>query len=187
MKYFLFLEILDKNIFALLYGLKRQFEQHDSNLSLHVTIRGPYENLMPGLALKNYELALKSSPIKIYSAGIFHNKEESIVFLKISNPRLREIWWKPDYPLVESFNPHISLYKGRNKNLAKCIYNFLRKEKLELLCYNFCLKQYASKQEDLFSNNCNTVDMDISPLVKKRLVNSDIFLRAVSASNKSTY
>lgn len=187
MQQFLFLELLDPEIHALLNGLKRAFGGKPTNSNIHITVRGPYRNPISAKKIERFERILKAAPILIHSAGIFENNNEHTVFLKIENPYLRQIWWKPDYPIDKyGFNPHISLFHGSDKNLATCIYTFLKNENIKLLCREFCLTSYISKQQTLLENEEIPQEQHFLELANRRLIKTDILQRAANAIKTSS-
>lgn len=176
---FLFLEFLDSNINGLLHGLRYEFIGENIDTGIHITIRGPYEEQIPGDEILKYQQALDEEPILIQGVGVFHNPKEIVVYTKISSPQLRQIWWKPDYPTKKfGYNPHISLYKGSDVGLAKKIHDFLLNEKLTLVCHNFRLTPYVSKQGELFPFEEVPKERHFLRLSNRRIVRPDILQRA---------
>jgi len=179
MQQFLFLELLDPEIHALLNGLKIEFGGKPTNTNIHITVRGPYQKPLPSKKIKYFERILRAAPILIHSAGLFENNNEFTVFLKIESPHLRQIWWKPDYPIEKyGFNPHISLFHSPDANLATCVLNFLKKEDIKLLCQDFHLTSYISKQQSLLLNESQPQRKHFLELANRRLVKADILQRA---------
>ena len=135
---FLFLEVLDPEINALLSSLRRTFDDRESSSGIHITIRGPYYEEIRGKDIKKYEQIIRRDPILIHGIDMFRNPDEIVVFIRVHSVALSEVWWKPDFPKERyGFNPHISLFKSENVELALAVLNFLKKEELKLISHNF--------------------------------------------------
>lgn len=183
-RYFVFLEICDKGICELLNKLRTIFNQKPFGSNIHVTIRGPYSKPVTEQELDGWYDKIKSDPILIANAGMFENEDESIVYLGVSaahnSKNIIRITRKFDYPKHKfDFNPHITLYAGTNKDLAKRIYEFLRREQIELVCHSFELSVYGSSpQKELFNEPQQSRRGFMSNLIFSGKVSSDIFVRA---------
>lgn len=177
---FLFLEFLDADVNGLLTALRREFSG-DSNDSIHVTIRGPYTTPITSNEIAKYSRILSEEPILIHGVGMFRNGDECVVFLKASSKRLRQIWWKPDYPVSShGVNAHISLYRGNDCALGERIRDFLHNEGLRLICHEFRLTPYTSKQAELFPFERVPSEENFLNLSNRRLVRADIVQRAAN-------
>ena len=185
MQRFIFLEILDPEIHALLNGLKKEFGGKPAVTNIHITVRGPYNSSIPPESIEKFEQTLREVPLLIHSAGMFEHTKEYLVYLKIESQNLMKIWWKPDFPVEEyGFNPHIPLYKGNDKRLANCIYDFLKEENIELLCRDFKLTSYVSKQRDFFPDDSRPKEKHFLQLANRKLVRTDILQRAYNVVRK---
>lgn len=148
---FVYLELRDEDVNCVLQGLRHEFGGKDHGSDMHVTIRGPYHSEIGRDQLDHYQDVLKRDPITLDGFGIFNNDDESVVYMKVESPRIREVWWKPDYPIKKyGFNPHVSLYKGSDRRLAERILEFLEVQDLKFLLRSFRVTQYASRQSELF-------------------------------------
>jgi hypothetical protein len=89
--------------------------------------------------------------LRIYGAGRFSNAGEEVVYLRVESSHLREVWWKPDYPITSvGFNPHISLYRGANIALADAVADLLGETAIDILCAEFQLVGSRPAQVDAF-------------------------------------
>ena len=176
---YLFLELLDPAINDLLFRLRREFTEGTINSSIHITIRGPYRKRIAPETFEKCEQKLNNEPILIYGIGMFENPDEYVVYIRVSGGRLSEVCWKPDFPKkIYGCNPHISLYKGTDKELAEKVLDFLDKEPLKLICKNYRLTHYTPKQSELFPvESMKFEDYPMKPS-NDYLVNSDIVERA---------
>lgn len=180
-KEFLFLEFLDPEINALLSGLRKEFIGKTSHNNIHITVRGPYKNKLANTQIDKYWNKIKNDDILISNIGIFDNNGFQIVYLKVKSDHLKSIWWKPDYQVSKhGFNPHITVYQGNNKELAKKIKKFLDGENIHLFCSNFNLTPYVSKQESLFEpdKNIEEPNKQFLNLIHIGKVKADILQRA---------
>jgi len=182
---FIFLEFQDPEIHALLKGLMREFGSSPSSGRIHITVRGPYYRRIAAVEVERFEKIIQKDPILIQGAGLFSNPEEFVVYIKVWSQSLKRIWWKPSYPIKQfGFNPHITLYKGPDEGLAKEIYTFLKKEDLGLLCHNFRLITFISKQAELFSDEKLPRERHFLELSNRRLVRPDILQRAANVVSR---
>ncbi|MBI5075749.1 MAG: hypothetical protein HZB62_11380 [Nitrospirae bacterium] len=161
---FVFLELLDIDVNAILNGLRNAFNEKKSSSNIHITVRGPYSHKIKPGDLDRYELLLQQyAPLFIGNVGIFNNHGEYIVYVKVVSEGLRKLWWKPDYPISQyGFNPHITIYKGQNKEFARRVFDFLKIEDLTLLCRKFHLTTYTSNKTPLFQDDVVIEDEDVS-------------------------
>lgn len=147
MAHFLFLEILDPEINALISAITEIISGEKPEKTAHLTVRGPYESPVPKKTLETCETAIKYDVLKISNIGRFTNPDEEVVYFQVESPHLRDIWYKPTFQISEfGFNPHLSLYRGKDPQLAELITSFLTGEKIELLCAEFRLVPYVTKQ-----------------------------------------
>ena len=177
MQRFLFLDLLDSEVHAVLAGLRKEFGTLGSGI--HVTIRGPYNDPIEIEQLGRFQREISKEPLLIHGVGIFENRGSCSVFLRVKNDKLRGIWRKPDFPVKEyGFNPHITLYEGSDLELAHRILDFLKKEDLRLLCHDVRLREYVSKQTDMFGQQDMPQEEHFLGLSNRSLVRADILQRA---------
>ena len=176
---FIFLELMDPEINGVLSGLRSAFSAKKANTNIHITVRGPYRNIISHEEIRKYQRVLSDEPILIHGIDMFRNPDRYVVYIRVSGERLRRVWWKPDYPTeTYGFNPHISLYVGSDKLLAEKIFYFLKKEDLRLLCRDFRLTPYTLRQTELFPWDPVPVEELFLELSNRRLVRADIVQRA---------
>lgn len=148
---FVFLEILDPEINSTLFDIKQILTGKRPKRPIHLTIRGPYDQRVPQDVLEQCQKIMQYDVIRISDVGKFHNPGEEVVYFRVDSPNLREIWWKPDYPIEKyGFEPHVSLYRGPDKHLADIVADFLEKEEIEMLCAEFRIVSYLHQQMELF-------------------------------------
>lgn len=181
-EFFIFLEFHDPEILCFLAWLRKILSGKEVNQKIHLTVRGPYKKAPSPDQIESWLTELEKEPVLLANAGMFNNNDDYVVFLKVENSKLRSIWYKPDFPSKEyGFNPHVTLYKGKDKERAhKCI-SFLRKEKLALLSHNYSLECYKSKEIDLFKDSYCDSAYGFQKLVDLRLLKHDILERAMLA------
>ena len=176
---FLFLELLDPDINGLLYGLRREFGEKTFDTNIHITVRGPYEDSITREEISRCQNIMANDVILIHGIGEFETNNGAVVFIKVHSENLEKIWWKPDYPIkMYGFNPHITLFKGKDLKLAKVIKEFLVKENIKLVCEEFRLTPYASKQNELFPFDNVPIEKHFFKLTTKRLVKTNILQKA---------
>jgi 2'-5' RNA ligase len=175
-KYFLLIEILDGDLVYLLKTLREIFSMGKKKSSVHITIKGPQKTLFKVKSANKF--LSERYPLRIRGVGIFHNNDIYIVYLKVILDELKKykMWYKPDYP--DEFNPHITLYEGKNEKLAKSIYALLEKQNIDLCTTDYSIIPYVSKQPDLLSLPNDDAKEGLSTLVELGMVHADIFDRA---------
>lgn len=185
--YFVLLELLDPDINALLAGLRRAFDCPARGPGIHITLRGPYYNYnkITKEDISGFERTLSQDPITIQGIDMFQNETENIVYIGAYSNSLKQVWWKPDFPFKDfGFHPHISLYKTPDLAFARTISDFLRGEGIKLLCNDFRLTTYTSKQQYLFPTDPLPHGRCFRRLSDLGLVHSDILHRATKLVEK---
>lgn len=135
---FVLLEITQPEIRSLLWRMQWILSGTAPRHPVHVTLRGPYvRRIAPEILDKSREL-LCSDTLRIGGVGRFRKPEE-VVFLRVDSPNLRKVCWKPDYPKKDGYEPHISLYRGRDAAFAARLADFLAREALEFSCAEYKL------------------------------------------------
>lgn len=183
-KYFVFLEICDADICELLNSLRSVFNNKIFKSGIHITLRGPYIKPVNEIDMDSWFQRISANSILIANAGKFESEQETIIYLGVSTSKnsknLSVITRKFDYPKNKfDFNPHITLYAGKDKVLAEKIFQFLRKEQIELVCHKFALSIYASNpQAELFPQEKPSIKGEISSLISLRKINPEILVRA---------
>jgi len=110
---------------------------------------------------------------------MFSNNGVYIVYLKVKCDAIKgHMWRKPDYN--DEYNPHITIYKGRDKNKAKHIEEFLLNEQISLVCYNYGVQTIALKQVSLpiFQRDYLTDENDFEKLFDSGAIKKGILHRA---------
>ncbi len=178
---FLFLELLDPEINGLLCGLRAAFSDEERHTNIHITVRGPYNKTISREKLKTFSAMPGNQPLLIHGIGMFENQGNYVVYIRVWSKWLNRLWWKPDYPIEEyGFNPHISLYIGSDRILAEKIEDFLKKEGLKLLCRDFRITPFTSRQTGMFPLDPLPIEHNFPKLSYHRLVRPDIIQRAES-------
>lgn len=88
----------------------------------HVTLAGPFPNRR-AIPEKN---AMFGGMVSVMGVGTFFNERQCTVFLKTDGPGVKDLWNKPDF----EYNPHMTIYDGKNYALAKELANLLGSERL---------------------------------------------------------
>ncbi|MBK6639239.1 MAG: hypothetical protein IPG34_17230 [Rhodocyclaceae bacterium] len=151
MAVFLFLEIHDLPVVALLQQLRKTFKGHPSNSPIHITIRGPYLKMPDRIDIGNLWDAIRAHGILVNRVAHFELNDRRVIYLRATSDVIRELWHKPDYPIhAFGFNPHITLYEGPVKRAAD-VERFLRVERLEFLCTELSLRFRDTEQGDFLT------------------------------------
>jgi hypothetical protein len=100
----------------------------------------------------------------VVGTGNFFNEFQNTVFLRCEADFLSEIWRKRDY----AFNPHITLYDGKDSNFARDLFNLVASYSLSF-CFRVqeltLLKSLNGQQQPplsngdyRFTNSCMYID-----------------------------
>ena len=144
---FIFLQLLNAEINEFLSELRDKLGSSKTESGIHITVRGPYSGKVSGKSIAKFEDVIRHDPIHIQGVDVFQNQKESVVYIRAHSDSLRKIWWKPDFPVKKfGFNPHITLHKTTDIEFATMISDFLKREKIELICHEFRLISFTSKQ-----------------------------------------
>lgn len=147
---FVFLEITDRNLNFLFAAIAQAVYGERPAQPTHLTIRGPYAGRVPRGVVSQCRSKLEQDVLRIADVGRFNNTNEEVVFLRVDSPNLRRVWWKPDYPIGKfGFNPHISLYRGKDFALAEALELFFKHEGIELFCAEFRLVSAVTRQQEM--------------------------------------
>lgn len=151
-QHFVFIEPRDPEIIAFFNCFRDTVGSKDSRKPVHVTLQGPRKRAPTVGQVEDWHQQLEGAPLFIGNPGMFENSNEAVVFLRVEHPRLRSLWYKRDFPVSKfGSNPHISVYRGSNQELAHNIFEFLKKVRVELLCWDFAITVYTAKQRPLFN------------------------------------
>ena len=146
---FILLQLLNAEINEFLSELRDKLGSSKTESGIHITVRGPYSRKIPGKNIVEFEDMIRHDPIYIQGVDVFRNRKESVVYIRAHSNSLRKIWWKPDFPVKKfGFNPHITLHKTTDIRFANMISDFLKREQIELVCHDFRLITFTSKQGD---------------------------------------
>lgn len=149
---FLLLEIVDPAVNAFLWRIREILSGKKPKGPIHLTLRGPYEDEWPKDALERARRTLRHDVLRIAGVGRFSNANDEVVFFRVDSPHLRKVWWKPSFPISRyGFEPHISLYRGPDAELANLVAGFLSDERIELHCAEHRLVWHESKQRNMLA------------------------------------
>lgn len=178
MKQFIFILITEPNILSFLVYIQRLLNDKTFKSLPHITIRGPYKKTISENTFNKIVDGL-TTPIKISTADCFENSGEIVLFLRAHIDQIKEIWWKPSFPVNKfGFNPHITIYKGQNKKLALAIMEYINRENLTINCREYKVVKYTPKGAQLnlfdpasylsfdFNGHFKKITKDIEEIVK---------------------
>jgi 2'-5' RNA ligase len=186
-KSFVFLEVADPEINYLVHAIRETADHRPARSNVHITIRGPYSRVVGPDKLRRYEHLLLTAPLVLDGVGSFSVGDRTVVYLKVQHPRLRQLWWKPDFPVSKfGFNPHITMYEGTDHERARLFLEFLKREQLKLLTWNFKVTPYVSDHADLFPKP-EAGRQRFLQLVNSRMVRADILARLERALRSATH
>jgi len=181
-KRFVFLEILDPEVNALILAIVEMASGKVINKPTHLTVRGPYDGYIQNSVLEKCREEMQYDVLRIADIGVFSNPDEEVVYFKVDSSHLRNIWWKPKYGIGEyGFNPHFSLYRGKDKIWANIVAQFLKDEQIELLCaeYRF-VRHVTTKQLQL----PQTMSKQFSRLIDSKRIHTTFMSRLEKLVNE---
>ena len=163
----------------------REFGNSKAESSIHITVRGPYSRRISEKDIAKFERIVRGDTILIHGIDVFRNQTENVVYIRVRSDSLEKIWWKPDFPVEKfGFNPHISLHKTPDMEFVNTITDFLKNEDIKLICHDFRLVPFSSKQGDFFPLDPAPRDLYFRELSNRRLVRPDILYRAANVVEK---
>lgn len=150
----------------------------------HLTIQGPFDEKISIEKISSIKRRLSNDVLFIGNPGLFETANGVALYLGISSDNLRRVWFKPDYPIDKfGFNPHLTIYEGVDRVKAKKALDFLKRNRVELLCRDFDIVPYVPKQSDMFPmNGSEADDAAISKMMAKGRLSSSFraaFLAAI--------
>ena len=188
---FIILQLLNAEINEFLSELRDKLGSSKTESGIHITVRGPYSKKISGKKIVEYENVIRHEPIHIQGIDVFQNQKESVVYIRAHSKSLKKIWKKPDFPKKKfGFNPHITLHKTTDIRFANMISDFLKREEIELICHEFRLIAFTSKQGDLFLPDPDRRDRNLvhsNSNVLHRVANVVEEYRRRYASNNSVH
>ncbi|MCF7220762.1 2'-5' RNA ligase family protein [Marilutibacter chinensis] len=151
MDHFIFIVFDDPHVVGVLDFLAEALNGRRWRTPPHLTIQGPFSEKPTAGDIQSIKDRLNDDALLIANPGIFKTRLGSAVYLRVESPNLKKVWNKPDFPIEKyGFNPHLTLYDGPNIKRVISAHNFLKKNRIELICRNYSVIPYVSKQMDLF-------------------------------------
>ena len=80
----------------------------------HITVRGPYSR---PYNLCGLERKIQGAEVVADGTEAFFQEGQNTVFIRCYSERIREVWKKKDF----GFNPHITIYDGSSRDLARML------------------------------------------------------------------
>lgn len=167
----------DIEVYSLLMNLRTILNNKKFSSDIHITIKGPQKSFKDNKSIN--ELLKNKHPINIEGVGMFSNNDVYIVYLKVQCDAIKgHMWRKSDYK--DEYNPHITIYKGHNKNKAEKIEEFLLNENISLICKNYEVQIIDLVQLTLpiFQKKILTCENEFEKLFDSNAVKKGIFTRA---------
>lgn len=122
----------------------------------HLTIQGPFSDRPTGGQIEGISAKLKNDTFLIANPGLFRTRKGVALYLRVQSDNLHRVWNKPDFPIEKfGFNPHITLYDGPDVEKTQRAFDFLKsgRHRIELICREFSVAPYTSKQLEMFPAN----------------------------------
>lgn len=113
--------LLDEPFATLINAIRLLCEPLEKHLA-QVTIRGPYDNLLPPDEVEDINRNVKGKHIRVLG-GTFFSPTQATVYLACSASELPFVWHKPDF----DYQPHITLYDGSSLKISHELRMMLRR------------------------------------------------------------
>jgi hypothetical protein len=187
-KHFLFVVFTDPVVVGALQFLGSVMDSGNLSIKPHLTIQGPFEEKVDLDRIRVVKKNLEDDIFFIGNPGLFETPNGVALYLSVSSKNLRKVWNKPDYPIEKyGFNPHITIYDGPDLRKVKAAFDFLVKNRIELLCRDFEIAQYVPKQFDMFPVEGAKGDVDaIGKLMTRGSLGSSFRARFMAAVNSDS-
>lgn len=130
----------------------------------HITFKGPLKRIDRNFLEKNKNEKYKVSIIGI--SNFFLNGQNTIYF-RCGTENLRKIWKKPDY----AYNPHITLYDGKDTEFSREIYAEIKNKSVYFSFESIGLSYLKSSPGQ--SNTNILSDLDVQYALKNSNIDSD--------------
>lgn len=188
-KHFLFIVFNDPIVVGALQFLSAALNGGRVGSKPHLTIQGPFEEKVELNRIRSIKRRLRGDIMFIGNPGAFETKSGRALYLSVTSANLRRVWCKPDFPIEKyGFNPHITLYEGSNSHMVDAALNFLKNNRLELLCRDFDVAQYVPKQADMFLSDGAEPDADaIGKLISRGKVASAFRSKFLATVNSDKF
>lgn len=118
-------KITEPNISSILNFIKYLCAPN-SKTEVHLSLRGPYKKKLTTEAIQEYTEIIKGSLIEVYDTGNFFSTKQNTVFYRCKGNQIRKVWYKKNY----GYNPHLTIYDGKDKDFAEELYKLLTKVNL---------------------------------------------------------
>jgi hypothetical protein len=147
---FVFLVLQDSSVIGVLEFMRQTLGGTWSGPP-HVTLQGPLPEKVTSERIENIRKILRNDMVLLANPGYFETPGKAVFFYSATSPNMRKVWYKPDYPIEKyGFNPHVTLYEGPEIDRVRRAAEFLRREPVEMICRNFDITAYVSKQQEMF-------------------------------------
>lgn len=93
----------------------------EAKRTAHITIRGPYRRRLPKAVVRRFSQTITGAQICINGAGTFFHNQQNTVYLHCDSAAIKKVWHKPHH----SYTPHLTIYDGNSRAIAKEIYDTL--------------------------------------------------------------
>lgn len=146
---FVVLEIDDRKVVNLFEEIAVKY--HLEIKKPHLTLRGPYtDNIPAAVAERVWKVVDDIDQISIDGVGVFDSKGISVLYLKVVGDGLREVWWKPSFPIgLFGYHPHITIADGDPEIIHRA-FEELTSRSIQFSFSGFHVAERVSKQKSLF-------------------------------------
>lgn len=123
MRVFYVISPADETLQAYLDGIRFIANPHEKDCA-HVTLRGPYRQRYSMNALNR---DIEGADVEVTGVNTFWDENgtrQNTIYFSCASEQLRRVWHKPDY---SGFHPHLTIYDGASRALARSILGVLQR------------------------------------------------------------
>lgn len=148
---FLFIVFKDPFVLGIIQFLRMALGSR-INDQPHITIQGPFSDRITAERVAVVKRALCRDEILLANPKCFESGSKIVLYMSATSAHMANVWNKPDYPIEKfGFNPHVTIYEGLDKRKVHTAIRFLAREPIELICREFDVVPYVSKQMEMFA------------------------------------
>jgi hypothetical protein len=183
---FLFIVLKDPFVLGIIDFLQTTIG-NASKVQPHITIQGPLSDTVTADRINSVRRVLREDEILLANPSCFEGDHGVVLYMSATSKHMESVWNKPDYPISEfGFNPHITIYEGTDKIRVRSAIKFLKREPIELICRDFDVIPYVSKQVEMFPSDLTHPDnCAFEKLLARGKVGSTFRARFLAAVNST--
>lgn len=139
----------------------------------HITVKGPYRTSQKKRLMEDSQL-ISGKEIKVKGAGNFFQDDQNTVFFKCeNNEELYNIWKTKEDKTYKEFNPHITIYDGKDRKFALKLFQVIEKYHIDFSFNVDKLELYSSFDKSRLFNLKTSSNYDFLSKVANAEITAD--------------